>query len=490
MTGKYLLTGGYVATLDDSIGDFAKGAVLVVNGIIKAVGNVEDLSTTDAEIIDTTDGVVIPGMIDTHRHASMALTRGLGADQSLLHFLSNTYLRWLPATGIEDMHLSAFVGALEALDCGVTTIIDTCESFHSKEHAEAELEGLKDSGIRAFFAYGMSDGEYNGAPIGQDAWKARLDHLAEMRAANPSSESLVQVALQLSIPGTVPFNLTAAEIKFAQENNMLCCSHSCGLNNSVISTGLDERADTGLMLPGHVYIHCTNLSERQVKLIAETKGKVSIAMETDMQMGMGLPPIRSCLEHGIQPSLSIDTSAAVAPDLLSQMRLALQTQRFLDNLAIHSRRQIPLHLDYTARDALRWGTRNGADAVGLGDQIGTITPGKRADLVFLSNKRFLTPSAYPLATAVLHSTAADVDTVMVNGVIKKRDGQLVGHDIEVIRQKAKAGLQRILDNLATMRSEMTPDEISKYLEDAGRSTRVNLGQAYLTHVAGDGFRST
>ncbi|OQE23220.1 hypothetical protein PENSTE_c009G02445 [Penicillium steckii] len=488
MTGKYLLTGGYVATLDDSLGDFTKGAVLVEDGVIKAVGNIEDLSATDAEMIDTTDGVVIPGMVDTHRHVSMALTRGLGADQSLLHFLSNTYLRWLPATGVEDMQLSAFVGALEALDCGVTTIIDTCESFHSKEHAEAELQGLKESGIRAFFAYGMCDGEYNGAPVGKDAWKARLDHLAEMHAANPSHQSLVQVTLQLSIPGTVPFSLTAAEIKFAQENNMLCCSHSCGLKNSVISTGLDERADNDLMLPGHVYIHCTNLSDRQIQLIAKTEGKVSIAMETDMQMGMGIPPIRNCLKHGIQPSLSIDTSTAVAPDLLSQMRLALQTQRLLDNEAIHSQRQVPMHLDYNVRDALRWGTRNGADAVGLGDLIGTITPGKRADLVFLSNKRFLTPSAYPLGTAVLHSTAADVDTVMVNGVVKKRDGQLVGHDVEVIRQKAKAGLQRIFENLEKMRPEMTPEEISKYLEDAERFSRINLGQAYLTNVAGDGFR--
>lgn len=490
MAGKYLLTGGYVATLDDSLGDFPKGAVLVEHGIIKAVGKVEDFSTTDAEIIDTTDGVVIPGMVDTHRHVSMSLTRGIGADQPLMQFLSNTYLRWLPATGVEDMHLSALVGALEALDCGVTTIIDTCESFHSREHAEAELQGLKDSGIRAFYGYGMCDGEYNGVPVGRDAWKARLDHLTEMHAANSSSESLVKVALQLSIPGTVPFDLTAKEIKHAQEHKMLCCSHSCALKNSVICTGLDERADNGLMLPGHVYIHCTNLSERQMTLIAESQGKISIAMETDMQMGMGIPPIRACIEHGIQPSLSIDTTAAVAPDLLSQMRLALQTQRGLDHEACHVQRQVPMNLEYTCRDALIWGTRNGADAVGLGDQIGTLSPGKRADIVFLSNKRFLSPSAYPLGTAVLHSTAADVDTVMVNGIIRKRDGHLVGHDVEMIRQQAKAGLQRIQGNLATMRPEMTQEEISQYLVDAERSSRVNLAQAYLEDAGGDGFRPT
>ncbi|CAG7915463.1 unnamed protein product [Penicillium olsonii] len=488
MAGKYLLTGGYVATLDDSLGDFPKGAVLVEDGIIKKVGNAEDFSTADVEIIDTTDGVVIPGMVDTHRHTSMSLTRGIGADQALMHFLSNTYLRWLPATGVEDMYLSALVGALEALDSGVTTIIDTCESFHSREHAEAELRGLKDSGIRAFYGYGMCDGEYNGVPAGREGWKARLDHLTSMHDANLSDDTLVKVALQLSIIGTVPFDLTAKEIKHAQKHNMLCCSHSCGLKNSVITAGIDELADNELLLPGHVYIHCTNLSERQMTLIAESEGKISIAMETDMQMGMGTPPIRAFIEHGIQPSLSIDTSAAVAPDLLSQMRLALQTQRCLDHEASHKRRQVPMDLEYTCRDALIWGTRNGADAVGLGDQIGTITPGKRADLVFLSNKRFLSPSAYPLGTAVLHSTPADVDMVMVNGIVRKRDGHLVGQDVGKIRQMAKAGLQRILDNLAGMRPEMTSEAISQYLVEAEHMSRANLAQAYFEHAGRDGFR--
>lgn len=163
--------------MDDSLGDFPNGAVLVEDGLITAVGRAEDIKSPDAEIIDATDGVLIPGMVDTHRHASMSLTRGLGADQSLFHFLSNTYLRWLPATSVPDMELSSFVGALEALDSGVTTIVDTCESFHSGEHAEAELRGLQKAGIRAFFCFVMSDDAYGSAAVGMDGWKARLAHV-------------------------------------------------------------------------------------------------------------------------------------------------------------------------------------------------------------------------------------------------------------------------------------------------------------------------
>lgn len=488
MTGKYLFKGGYVATLDDSLGDYPFGSVLVENGIITAVGHVDDIKSPDAEVIDATDGVIIPGMVDTHRHASMSLTRGLGADQSLFHFLSNTYLRWLPATSVEDMELSAMVGGLEAINSGVTTIMDTCESFHSRYHAEAELEGLKKSGVRAFFCFGMSDDAYGDAAVGIDGWNARLEHIEKLREST-SSDSLVQIGMALSQPGTVPFDLTKVELEFAEKNGMLCCSHSCGIENSIITKDIEYRAEHGLLKAGHVYIHCTNLTKRELDLIAKSNGKISIATETDMQMGMGIPPIRACIESGINPSLSIDTSSAVAPDLLSQMRLALQMQRCRDNDAVHKTRQVPFDLEYTVRDALIWGTRNGAETVGGINQFGTLTPGKQADIVVITSKNALSASAYPLATAVLHSGPAEVDTVMIKGEIKKLDGRLVGQDVDEIRHKAKAGLERIMNNLANVRPEMTPDEVREYFLRAENMTRANLAKAYFGEgVRGDWMR--
>ncbi|KAF4943305.1 hypothetical protein FSARC_14953 [Fusarium sarcochroum] len=480
MPGKYLFIGGHVTTLDDSIGDFPQGYVLVEDGIIKAVGKASDLGSdaTDAEVIDSTDGIVIPGMVDTHRHVSMSLTRGLGADQALFHFLSNTYLRWLPATGVEEMYTSALVGALEALDSGVTTILDSCESFHSGSHADAELQGLKDSGIRAFYCFGMSEDQYGEHAAGEEGWKARLTHIKNLRFQNEGADNLVQIGLALSQPGTIPFGKTKTEIEFAHSLGMLCCSHSCGVVNSMVTKDIEERHHHDLLLPGHVYIHCNSFSPNEIKLVAESGGKVSIATESEMQMGMGLPPLRYCIEHGLKPSLSIDTSAAVAPDLLSQMRLALQLQRCLDHHAIQQRGKVPSDVEYTVRDALIWGTRNGAEAVGLGDKIGTLTPGKKADIVFISNKRHISPSAFQLGTAVLHSTAADVDTVMVGGQIKKRNGSLIGQDMEAIRAKAKTGLQNIMENLKNVPPEMTKEEVEKYIIDAERSTRAMLAKAY------------
>lgn len=194
-------------------------------------------------------------------------------------------------------------------------------------------------------------------------------------------------------------------------------------------------------------------------------------------MGMGFPPLRLALAHGLKPSLSIDTSSATPPDLPSQMRLQLQVQRGLDHQADHVSRRVALKMDFGARDALIWGTRNGAEAVGLGDKIGTLTPGKR-DIVVLTSKRSLSGSANPLDTAVLHSTPADVDLVMVDGKILKRDGQLVGVDVPAIRAKAREGLRRIQENLQKVRPEMSPKEIEESFRQGEKAHRVNVSEAY------------
>ncbi|KAF9882289.1 amidohydrolase [Colletotrichum karsti] len=478
MTGKYIITGGHVVTLDDSLGDFENGAVLVDNGKIIAVGRAEDICDPDAELIDATEGVVIPGMVDCHRHASMSLTRGIGIDQHLWHFLSNTYTRWLPATGVEEMRTSALVGALEAIESGVTTIMDTCESFHSADHAEAELQGLKDSGIRGFFCYGMSGDQYGDVPAGKAGWEARMAHVERMAQEQKSQDGLVRVALHLSQGGTIPFSWTGDEVKLGQDLGMLCCSHTSAVFNSVLTNDLEVRADKGYMLPGHVYIHCTSVNDHEMGLIATTGGKIVLAPDTDIQMGMGYPPLRGAVAHGLKPALSIDTSSATPPDLLSQMRLLLQVQRGLDHNVAHLDKRISFEMGFGARDALIWGTRNGAEAVGLGDQIGTLTPGKRADIVILTSIRALSGSANHLGTAVLHSTPSDVDLVMIDGRIRKRDGKLVGVDVAAIRAKAREGLRRIQDNLKKMRAEMSPEQVEKFFRDGERAFRVNMADAY------------
>ena len=475
MTEKYLITGGYVATMDEGLGDRPDGAVLVEGSIIKAVGRAVDLASVDAEVIDACGGVIMPGMVDSHRHTCAAILRGIGADHSLLQLISNAFQQYFPPTTAEDLYTTSFIGALEALDCGVTTLLDCCEVCKSFEHAQANLQALIDTGIRGYFSYGMNDESYPEVGSGAPAHAARLADVARL---HDSGTPLIQVAMGLSHPGTVPFKQMAREIRFAQERGMLCNSHSAPQKNSILNKGIRERADHGLMLPGHVYIHCTNLTHQEWRLIAETGGKVSIAPETEMQMGMGLPPFRACMDHGIDISLSTDTVHCGSPDLLSQMRLGLQMQRCLDNEAALSKGMIPMRIGLSVRDALLWGTRNGAAALGLAHQIGTLTPGKKADLVVINLKRALSPSSYPLGTTVLHASGADVDMVMVDGRLRKFDGQLVGHDLQAVRDRAQAAFDRINQGIARMPPELSATELEELLAMTERTASRNFAEAY------------
>ena len=461
--------------MDVVLGDLSDGAVLVEDGVIKAVGRVADFANVDAELIDAGGGVIMPGMIDTHRHTCAAILRGIAADQSLLQLISNAFSRYFPPMSAEDLYTTCFVGALEALDNGVTTVLDCCEVCKSFEYAEANMQALVDCGIRGFFSYGMNDEAYPGIGAGLPAHAARLADIARLQGAG---NDLMQVAVGLSHPGTVPFEETEAEIAFARQRAMLCCSHTGAVKHTILNSGIRERADRGLMLPGHVYIHCTSLTHREWQLVSDTGGKVSIAPETEMQMGMGIPPFRACMHHGIDISISTDTVHAGSPDLLSQMRLGLQMQRCLDNEEALDRGIVPMHIGLSVRDALIWGTRNGADALGLADHVGTLTPGKKADIVVITLKRALSPSSYPLGTTVLHASGADVDTVMVGGRIKKHQGELVGHDLNAIRRRARSAFERINEGISKLPPEMSRAELDELLVTTERSGRINFARAY------------
>lgn len=483
MSAKYLFINGYVATMDDALGDFPDGALLVEKGVIRAVGTAADFGGVDADVIDAGGGVIMPGMIDTHRHTCAAILPAAGADHSLLQLINNAFLRFFPPMTADDLYITSLIGAIEAVDNGVTTILDCCEVCKSFDYARANMQALLDSGIRGFFSYGMNDEDYPGGPAGGAA--AHEERLADIAKLHDTGNDLVRVAMGLSHLGTVPFEETEAEIRFAQDRSMLCCSHTGAPKGTVLSNGIRERYDRGLMLPGHVYIHCPSLTYREWQLIAETGGKVSLAPETNMQMAMGMPPFRACMDHGIDISISTDTVHCGSPDLLSAMRLGLQLQRALDNEKALDMGLVPTRIALSVRDALIWGTRNGANALGLGSKIGTLVPGKQADIVIVNRKRAFVPSAHPLGTTVLQASGGDVDAVMIGGKIRKRDGELVGYDLDAIRTRGRATFDRLVENMAKLPPEMTKAELDELLVTTERTARINFARAYRDGVPGE-----
>lgn len=221
-------------------------------------------------------------------------------------------------------------------------------------------------------------------------------------------------------------------------------SHTGAAEKSILLKGLHELKQNNLLHPGHLHIHCTSLDRSEWDILSQTGGKISIAPETEMQMGMGRPPFRASIDHGFKPGLSTDIVCVGSGDLFSQMRLGLQFQRCMDNEATANRTgKTTTHIDLSVRDALTWATQGSAEALGMEKQIGTLTPSKKADIIIVSQSKAFVPSSYPAGSIVLQTTASDVDTVIINGEVKKRFGKLLHHDIEKIRTEATATLKHI-----------------------------------------------
>ncbi|MFC4056313.1 amidohydrolase family protein [Actinomadura syzygii] len=471
---RKVVTGGHVITMDDRYGDLPHGAVLIEDGRIAAVvRDAAELAGADAETIDADGGIVLPGLVDSHRHTWMALMRAISADQSLPQFLGTTFGGTGSFLTAEDLGTASLVGALEALDAGTTTIMDCCDCVNTPAHADAAIDALRTAGIRAVYAYGMQKWDFTPTPFaGHD------DRLKDLRRVRDElRDGLVTPGVLLSDFGTVPFEHTAAEVRLAADLGVVISSHTAAATGSILLKGLREMRDHGLLNPGHVHIHCPALDEREWRMMADTGAKITIAPETEMQMGMGIPPLRPAMDAGIAPGVSTDIVCVGSGDLFSQLRLGLQTQRMLDNDRVHRTGTMPWTIGLTTKDALAWGTTNGADTLGLSDRIGSLTPGKQADLIVLKPRMDLVRSSHPTGTVVLQSTAADVDTVLVNGEIRKRNGRLLGVDLAAVRARAEAALTRIHEGHAEL-PDLRPEDLRAWWETAERMATRSFGSAY------------
>ncbi|MFB8003082.1 amidohydrolase family protein [Nocardia sp. NPDC056000] len=481
MTQRTLVTGNLVITMDPALGDIPHGAVLIENEAIVGIGPATQFAGVDAERIEAPDGIVLPGMIDSHRHTWLALLRGISGDQALLEFIANTFYGIGSILGAEDMGVATLVGALEALDAGVTSIFDCCDCVNSPAHADANIEGLRTAGLRSVYAYGMQ--RYDFQPPAFHHHRERLADAARVRSEYFSAEDdMYQMGMLYSDFGTIAFDATAAEIRQARELGVHGASHTGAAAGSVLLRGLRELNDHGLLLPGHLHVHCNGLDEQEWKLLGDSGAHVVTSPETELQMGMGLLPIRPALRHGIAPGIGTDSIICGSGDLFGQMRLALQHQRAMDSLPVHAEGRSPLSIELSVRDALTWATTNGARIMGLSSSIGSLTVGKKADVIVVRPRWNLVRPSYPAASVVLQSSAADVDTVLVNGEIRKRDGVLVGHDLAALPAKADAALNNI-EKAAADLHVFGPAELAEFIGQVERGASVNYAQAYRNMAA-------
>lgn len=396
-TARLLVTGGRVLTMDPAIGELPTADILVAGDRIIDVRPVIDADDV-AERIDAHGCLVLPGFIDTHRHMWQAALRGSGADQTLDQYFATVLHTLAPRLTADDLHLGNLLSALGALDAGVTTVQDISNvAKPTEEHTDALLDALTESGLRSVFAYGQG--------TAADARRVRARRLH-------AKDSLVSMALNAEAGSDEATRRNAA---LARELDLPTALHVRG------GSPVSRLRRLGALRPGTVFIHGTGMAAGELELIRDSGGALSVAPAIEMTMGHGLPPLATAVAAGLRPSLSVDVEVAAASDMFTQLRAAFQAARFaaLQGLAGPD---APL---LTARQVLEFATIGGAEALGMADRTGSLTPGKQADLIVLRTDRpGVAPVHDPIAAVVTAMDRADVDTVLVGGRIAKRAGRL------------------------------------------------------------------
>jgi len=421
-TDRTLIRGGTVLTLDPQLGDFATGDVLIEGDRIVAVG--PGLANGEVEMIDASGMIVMPGFVDSHRHIWEGLLRNIGTDVPLegrTSYISFVLHKLAPAFRPEDAYVGNLVSALGAIDAGITTLLDWSHIQGSPAHTDAVIQALRDSGLRAVFAYGFP---------WWGKWEERQPSWFVRAATEHFSTKDQKLTLALAAPGPefTDFEVTRDHWKLARETDARITTH-VGVGSYGQDGKVQEFGEAGLLGPDTTYIHCTTLNDSEISMIVDTGGTVSLASPVEMMMGHGMPPIQKFLDRGLHPSLSVDVETNVPGDMFNQMRSVLALQRAMAGTQGKTL--------VSTREVLEYATIEGARANGLDSKVGTLTPGKQADLIMLRTDRMnVTPLGDPATAVVSGMDTGNVDTVLIAGRVMKRHGELLDVDWPAVKRAA------------------------------------------------------
>ena len=423
MSERLVIRGGFVVSMDPSIGEVANADVLVEDGKIVEIGR--GLEAGDAEVVDASGKLVLPGFVDTHRHTWQTPVRGVlpccTLDEYFGDMLGKIGLNYRP----EDVYIGNYAGSLEALNAGITTLLDWSHISNTPEHSDEAVHGLEDAGIRGVYAHGIP---------GDNSWWAYSDrpHPEDIRRIRDryfsSDDQLLTLAMAARAVGNVTPETAQHDWALARVLAIRITVHVGMRLTGIQVNHILGMHEAGIMGPDTTYIHCTDSTDEELDLVAETGGSASIAAYVELLMGHGRPPTGRLLERGVRPSLSVDVVSSVPGEMFTQMRTALVYERIQ---AFTDTPDEPFAPKITHRDVLEFATIEGARTVGLEHKVGSLTPGKQADLILLRTDMInVAPLVDPVTTAVVFADTSNVDSVFVAGKAVKRDGELVGHDLK------------------------------------------------------------
>ena len=442
---RTLIKGGFVLTMDDDIGDFRKGDVLVDGDRIARVGR--SLRAPGATVIDAADMIVMPGFVNAHIHTWQTGIRGVAGNWSIPEYLRTMHAQIAPRYTPNDTYLANLVGALNQIGLGATTIFDWCHNNATPAHTDAAIAGLKEAGIRALFGHGSPkpDAAPGALPFTHVPHpRAELERLR--KGALSDDDGLVTLAMAALGVDFSTWEVTEHDFRLARELDLVISTHVWGAPSRLNPDGYAKLAKLGLLDARHNMVHGNYLSDDELKIVVGSGASVTVTPEVEIQMGHGAPLIGRLRALGARPSLGIDVESNISGDMFTVMRMALQPQRLIDNRETALRTGAPAeHLSISPREALSWATIDSARALRLDHRTGSLTPGKQADLILIDGTALnLFPVHDAVQTVVFQANGGNVDTVMVAGRILKRRGKLKYRGLdEKMKRLARSG-RRIL----------------------------------------------
>lgn len=426
-----------VLTMDDAHRVLKGSDVLVVGDRIAEIGT--ELSVPDdAFVIDAKEGILMPGMIDTHRHLWQSAMRGYGADWTLTQYFVWYYLEWGKVFRPQDIYAGNLLGALEALDAGVTTTVDWSHGLRSIDHADAAVDALEETPGRFVLAYGNIQAgpwEWTTAPEFKKFIERRINGKGDM----------LGFQLAFDVTGDPAFPEKAA-FEVARELAVPVTTHA-GVWGATNDDGIRLMYENGFMTPETIYVHASTLSTDSYNRIAATGGTASVSTESEQSAGQGYPSTWQLRQHAIPISLSMDTSVWWSADLFSAMRATLGADRSRCHFESHSKGETVTHTELRSEQVVDWATRGGSKALKLDSSVGSIEKNKKADIVLIKNtdSPVMTPILNPYGHVAFQAQRGDVHTVIVNGELVKYRHRLLGDGLA----KAKKAVAATVDYLVS-----------------------------------------
>lgn len=429
---RTLIAGASVVSMDDTLGVLAPASVLVEGDTIRTVGTDSPIDASGVdEAIDASGFILVPGFVNAHMHSWQTALRGVASNWTLLE-----YFRWVHA-GLatkfrpDDIHIGSYAGALNQLNVGTTTLVDWCHNNPTPEHTDAAVDALERSGIRAAFFHGSP--KPDPLPGQKPFWEQRHPRREiERLLSQPrfGTGSLLSLGMAILGPHYSTLEVALADFSLARELDLTASMHQGG-GAARAPGGWQVLERERLLGPRTNIVHGNDLSDEQLDRFVALGVCFSVTAENEMIQGHGDPIIGRLRDRGAAPSLGVDLESGFSGEMFSAARIALAHQRSLDNAAFRRAASkdgpfIPPTSTLTTMQALRWATVEGARMIGQLDRIGTISPGKQADLVLIDARLpNMQPVHDPLNSVLMQTSLANIDSVMVAGQWRKRHGALV-----------------------------------------------------------------